>query len=52
MMTSTSISQPSQSDELIPWRRQEALQFVDIPVLDHTTVAGDEILRFAESGLI
>ena len=46
------IGEPSQADELITRRLQEALRLVDIRVLDHLIVAGDEILSFAESGLL
>ena len=38
--------------EPCPCRLQEALQLVDVRVLDHLIVAGDEILSFAERGLI
>jgi DNA repair protein RadC len=46
------VAEPSQADELITRRLQEALQLVDVRVLDHLIVAGDEILSFAESGLL
>ncbi|MBS0380743.1 MAG: DNA repair protein RadC [Proteobacteria bacterium] len=46
------VAEPSQADELITRRLKEALGLVDIRVLDHLIVAGDEILSFAEQGLI
>lgn len=46
------IAEPSQADELITRRLQEALQLIDVRVLDHLIVAGDEILSFAERGLL
>jgi len=46
------VAEPSQADELITRRLQQALQLVDIRILDHLIVAGDEILSFAEQGLI
>jgi len=46
------VAEPSQADELITRRLQEALQLVDIRVLDHLIVAGDEIVSFCEQWLI
>jgi len=44
-------SQPSHADELITKRLTEALQLVDIRVLDHLVV-GETITSFAQLGLI
>ena len=46
------IAEASQADRLITQRLREALQLVDIRVLDHLIVAADRILSFAESGLL
>ncbi len=46
------IAEPSQADELITRRLREALQLVDIRVLDHLIVADNGCLSFAERGLI
>jgi DNA repair protein RadC len=46
------VAEPSHADELITRRLREALQLVDIRVLDHLIVAGGETVSFAERGLI
>ncbi len=46
------IAEPSQADELITRRLKEALALVDIRVLDHLVVAGDDVVSFAERGLL
>jgi len=46
------VAEPSHADELITRRLSEALQLVDIRVLDHLIVAGNACLSFAERGLI
>jgi len=46
------IAEPSHADELITRRLVEALQLVDIRVLDHFIVAGGECLSFAARGLL
>ena len=46
------IAEPSQADELITRRLNEALALVDIRILDHVIVAGDATLSFAEKGLL
>jgi DNA repair protein RadC len=45
------ISTPSQADEHITRRLKEALQLVDIRLLDHIIV-GDTISSFAELGIL
>jgi DNA repair protein RadC len=47
---SSGVAQPSQADELLTRTLKEALSLVDVQVLDHFIVAGDEVLSFAESG--
>jgi DNA repair protein RadC len=46
------IAEPSQADELVTRRLREALQLVDIRVLDHMIVADNGCLSFAERGLM
>jgi len=46
------IAEASTADELITRRLKDALQLVDIRVLDHLIVAGDQVVSFAGRGLI
>jgi DNA repair protein RadC len=46
------VAEQSYADELITRRLREALQLVDIRVLDHLIVAGGETLSFVERGLL
>jgi DNA repair protein RadC len=46
----STLAQPSKADELLTRALKEALSLVDVQVLDHFIVAGDEVLSFAESG--
>ena len=46
------VAQPSQADELLTRQLKEALALVDIRVLDHFIVAGNQALSFAERGLL
>lgn len=45
-------AEPSQSDQLLTTALKQALGLVDIRVLDHFVVAGNQTLSFAEKGLI
>ena len=45
-------AQPSQADELLTRNLKEALALVDINVLDHFVVAGNQAISFAERGLL
>ena len=45
-------SEPSQSDERITQRLKEALQLMEIRLLDHIIIGGSESLSMAERGLI
>lgn len=45
-------AEPSAADELITKRLQEVLALIDVRVLDHLLVAGDQVISFAERGLI
>jgi len=46
------VAEPSQADELITARLREALALVDIRLLDHLVIAGDQAISFAERGLL
>jgi len=46
------VAEPSHADELITRRLREALQLLDIRVLDHLIIAGDEVVSLAERGLL
>jgi DNA repair protein RadC len=46
------VAQPSQADELLTRNLKEALALVDVKVLDHFIVAGNQALSFAERGLL
>jgi DNA repair protein RadC len=46
------VAEPSHADEIITRRLREALQLVDIRVLDHLIVADTGCVSFAERGLI
>jgi DNA repair protein RadC len=46
------VAEPSRADELITQRLKDALQLVDIRVLDHLIVAGCETTSFAQRGLL
>jgi len=46
------VAQPSQADELLTRNLREALALVDVKVLDHFIVAGNQAISFAERGLL
>ena len=46
------VAEPSQADQRITQRLQEALALVDIRVLDHFVIGAGEPVSFAESGLL
>ena len=46
------VSEPSKSDELLTQALKQALALVDVRVLDHFIVAGNQTMSFAERGLI
>ncbi|MFA6015165.1 MAG: DNA repair protein RadC [Gallionellaceae bacterium] len=46
------VSEPSQSDRLLTDALKQALQLVDVSVLDHFIVAGAGCLSFAEHGML
>lgn len=46
------VAQPSQADELLTRQLREALSLVEVRVLDHFIVAGNQTVSFAERGLL
>ncbi len=46
------VAEPSQADELITRRLREALNLIDVRVLDHLIVGEDRCMSFAERGLL
>ena len=46
------VAQPSQADELLTRNLKEALELVEVKVLDHFVVARHQAISFAERGLI
>ncbi len=46
------VTEPSQSDQLLTDALKQALQLVDVRVLDHFIVAGTGCLSFAEKGML
>ena len=48
----TGVVQQSQADELLTKQLKQALALVDVSVLDHFIVAGNNTLSFAERGLL
>ena len=48
----SSVTEPSHADELITKRLKEALDLVEIRVLDHLIIGGNVAMSFAERGLL
>jgi len=46
------VAQPSQADELLTRNLREALALIEVKVLDHFIVAGNQAISFAERGLL
>lgn len=46
------VAQPSQADELLTANLKDALALVEVKVLDHFVVAGNQAISFAERGLL
>ena len=46
------VAKPSQADELITKQLKQALALVDVKVLDHFIVAGNQTMSFVERGLL
>lgn len=46
------VAEPSRADELLTVRLKEALTLVDIRVLDHLVIGKEDVVSFADRGLI
>jgi DNA repair protein RadC len=46
------VAEPSHADELITRRLRESLALIDVRVLDHLVVGADDVVSFAEKGLL
>jgi DNA repair protein RadC len=46
------VAQPSQADELLTANLKEALALIEVKVLDHLIIAGNQAISFAERGLL
>lgn len=46
------VAEPSRADEMLTRKLKEALDLVDVRVLDHFVVAGNDALSFVEQGLL
>ncbi len=46
------VPEPSRADEMLTTALKQALALVDVRVLDHFIVAGNQVVSFAERGLI
>jgi len=46
------VAQPSQADELLTANLKEALALIEVRVLDHFIIAGNQAVSFAERGLL
>ena len=46
------VAEPSQADEVLTARLQEALALIDVRVLDHIVIGDREVVSFSERGLL
>jgi DNA repair protein RadC len=46
------VAEPSQADQRLTERLQEALQLIGVRVIDHMIVGDREVISFAERGLL
>ncbi len=46
------VAEPSRADEVLTSTLKTALSLVDVRVLDHLIVAGNDVMSFAERGLL
>jgi DNA repair protein RadC len=46
------IAEPSRADEFLTHTLKQALQLIDVRVIDHLVVGGDQVTSFAERGLL
>jgi DNA repair protein RadC len=44
------VAEPSQADELITKRLKEMLEHLDVKLLDHCIIAGNQVISMAEKG--
>ena len=45
-------AEPSRADEFLTQTLKQALQLIDVRVIDHLVVGGDQAISFAERGLL
>jgi DNA repair protein RadC len=48
----SSVAQPSNVDEIITMRLKDALALIDVRLLDHLIIGGEEVYSMAEHGLL
>ena len=46
------VADPSAADQAITRALRNALELLDVRVLDHLVIAGNEVVSFAEQGLL
>jgi len=46
------MAEPSRADEFLTQTLKQALQLIDVRVIDHLVVGGDQVISFAERGLL
>ena len=46
------VAEPSRADEFLTQTLKQALQLIDVRVIDHLVVGGDQVISFAERGLL
>ena len=46
------VAEPSRTDEILTQNLRTALALLEVRVLDHLVVAGNDIVSFAERGLL
>ncbi len=46
------VAEPSRADEFLTQTLKQALQLIDVRVIDHLVVGGDQAISFAERGLL
>lgn len=46
------VAQPSRADELLTRNLKDALELIEVKVLDHFVIAGNQAISFAERGLL
>ena len=48
----SAVGEPSRADEIVTQRLRDALSLVDVRLIDHLIVAGDEVVSLAERGVL